>query len=218
MRFMNKLREPVNGLMHAVAAVAALVGLIILIVVAENDWIKLSSLIIYGTSLVLLLSASSAYHLVKGSPKAILWLRKLDHSAIYLLIAGTYTPICVNLFSGFWQWGMLALIWSLALVGIVTKLFIINLPRWFTATVYLIMGWLSVLAIQEILTNLPTGALVLLLLGGLAFTLGAVIYITKILDFVPGVFGFHEVWHIFVTLGCAFHYTMILIYVAASPV
>jgi hemolysin III len=210
----KKFREPVNGLTHLFAAVAALAGLVILLIIARDSLARQGSLLIYGVSLVLMLSASATYHLVKGSPRCLAVLRRIDHVAIYLLIAGTYTPICYNLFGGFWKWGMLSLIWALALLGIITKVLFINTPRWFTASVYIAMGWLAVLALQEMLAVLPAGALFWLLAGGLAYTMGAVVYITRILDFVPGVFGFHEVWHIFVILGAFFHFLVMLLYVA----
>jgi hemolysin III len=211
------MREPVNVLTHFFAALAAAVGVIFLLILGHGDFVKQVTFIIYGACLVLLFSASAAYHMYSGTAERLLVLRKLDHSAIYTLIAGTYTPICFNLFSGFWRWGMLAIIWSLALVGIGVKVFVINSPRWLTAGIYLVMGWLSLLALGEMLTALPRGALVWLLLGGLFFTVGAVIYITKWMDFVPHVFGFHEVWHIFVILGCLCHYVVIAAYVARLP-
>jgi len=159
-------------------------------------------------------SASAAYHLVKSKPQVMLWLRKLDHSAIYLLIAGTYTPICVHFFTGFWRWGILAIIWSMALAGIGVKLFIIRAPRWLTAGIYLLMGWLGVIAIREMLRAMPVGALVWLLAGGILFTVGALVYVLKRPNFFPGIFGFHEVWHIFVILGCLAHFILVAAYVA----
>jgi hemolysin III len=161
-------------------------------------------------------TASGTYHMVIARDSIILNLRKLDHSAIYLLIAGTYTPICVYFFNGFWQYGMLILIWSLAIIGIVVKLFVINAPRWINAGVYLIMGWLAIMGIQEILRTMPTAAIIWLVLGGLFYSVGAIIYITKFLDFFPGKFGFHEVWHIFVILGALSHYFVILKFIALS--
>ena len=161
-------------------------------------------------------SASAAYHLVRAKPRVILFLRKLDHSAIYLLIASTYTPMCLVRFTGFWHWGFLAIVWALAVSGIIAKIVTINTPRWLSAGLYLVMGWLSLAAIKQMLMMLPTGALVWLLIGGVFFTLGAVVYITKIMDFVPGIFGFHETWHIFVILGCFSHYLTILSVVAPT--
>ena len=210
------LREPVNGLTHLVAAMAATVGLVILLYLAYGALPEQVAILIYGSSLVLMFSASAAYHLVKSNPQVMLWLRKLDHSAIYLLIAGTYTPICVHFFTGFWRWGILAIIWAMALAGIGVKLFVIRAPRWLTAGIYLLMGWLAVIATREILAVMPVGALAWLLAGGFLFTLGALVYILKRPDFFPGVFGFHEMWHIFVILGCLAHFILVAAYIATQ--
>jgi hemolysin III len=211
---LSKLREPVNGLTHFFTAIAAIIGLIVLLIVGWGDAGRVISLLVYGISLILLFFASGFYHMVKGKPEVITRLRKFDHAAIYLLIAGTYTPLCWNMFTGFWKWGLLGIIWGLALVGIGVKIFFIKAPRWLTAGVYILMGWLAIIGIKEILAALPAGAVVWLLIGGIIYTIGAVIYITKKLDFVPGKFGFHEVWHIFVILGALSHYIMVAFYIA----
>ncbi len=213
-----KLREPVNGLTHFFAAIVAAVGLIVLIILGRNSLLKEISLVVYGVSLVLLFAASSSYHLVNASSKIVAALRKLDHAAIYLLIAGTYTPICTIMFTGFWKWGLLAIVWSLAVIGIVVKMFVMNAPRWITAGVYVIMGWLCLAAISEMLRVLPMSALLWLLIGGIIYTLGAVVYITKKLDFWPGAFGFHEVWHIFVILGALAHFIAIAGFIAPHSI
>ncbi|PKO09420.1 MAG: hypothetical protein CVU40_08945 [Chloroflexi bacterium HGW-Chloroflexi-2] len=212
----SKFREPISAITHLVAASISFIGLIILIVLGWGDFQKIIPFSIYGISLILMFTASGTYHMVIARDSIILNLRKLDHSAIYLLIAGTYTPICVYFFNGFWQYGMLILIWSLAIIGIVVKLFVINAPRWINAGVYLIMGWLAIMGIQEILRTMPTAAIIWLVLGGLFYSVGAIIYITKFLDFFPGKFGFHEVWHIFVILGALSHYFVILKFIALS--
>jgi hemolysin III len=194
--------------------VFSFIGLITLVYFGWGDFQKLITFIIYGLSLILMFSASGTYHMVIARDSIILNLRKLDHSAIYLLIAGTYTPICIYFFSGFWQFGMLAIIWSLALIGIIVKLFLINAPRWITAGVYLIMGWLAIMGVQEILRTMPTAAIIWLVIGGLFYSLGAIIYITKFMNFIPGKFGFHEVWHVFVILGALSHYYLIFRFIA----
>jgi len=209
-----KLRDPVSGLTHLGAAVAAAPGLAGLLYLGRGDVAKEISLLIYGVSLILMFAASATYHLVNSGPRVLRILRKLDHSAIYLLIAGAYTPICLHFFAGFWRWGMLGIIWLMAVTGIGVKLFIINAPRWLTAGVYLLMGWLSIAAIREMLRAIPAAALVWLAVGGLFFTFGAIVYILKHPDFRPGVFGFHEVWHIFVILGCLSHFIVIAAFVA----
>lgn len=213
-----RLREPVNAFTHlggAVAAVIATAGLFALVSFSDPQVPWVVSLLVYGLSLCLMFFASGIYHAVSAGPRVTAVLRKLDHSAIYLLIAGTYTPFCVIAFTGFWQWGFLVLIWTLAVVGIVVKLFIIRAPRWITAGVYVVMGWLSVFAIQEMLASLPAASILWLLIGGLTYTAGAVVYITKMMDFYPGLFGFHEVWHIFVILGAVSHFLAVVNLIAS---
>jgi hemolysin III len=210
----EKFRDPVSGLTHLAAAIIAAIGLIILLILGRGDPERELSLFIYGLSLILMFSASATYHLACTSPERQLRLRKMDHSAIYLLIAGTYTPVCLTFFTGFYRWGLLAIVWIFALVGIGIKMWMINVPRWVNAGIYLIMGWLAIFAIQQIITTMPLGAMLWLIAGGLFFTIGAIIYITRKMDFVPGVFGFHEVWHIFVILGCLCHFIMVARYIA----
>ncbi len=207
---LKRLREPVNSLTHWAGAVLALAGLVALLVVGWSKPAKIVSLLIYGVSLIAMFSASATYHMVRVKDKALEIFRKVDHSAIYLLIAGTYTPFCVNAFTGFWKWGMLSIIWSLAAIGIAVKVFIIKAPRWLNAGIYVVMGWLCVAAIGQMLAALPAWVTTWLFVGGVIYTLGAVVYITKIFNFFPGVFGFHEVWHIFVMLAAAAHFVAVL--------
>ena len=207
---LKKLREPVNSLTHWGGAILALAGLIALLIVGWGTPAKVVSLVIYGASLIFLFSASATYHMVRVKDKALEIFRKIDHSAIYFLIAGTYTPFCVNAFTGFWKWGMLIIIWSLAIIGIGVKVFVIRVPRWLNAGLYLAMGWLVVGASGQLMAALPAWVLTWLIIGGVIYTLGAIVYITKIFNFVPGVFGFHEVWHIFVLLAAAAHFVAVL--------
>jgi hemolysin III len=207
---LKKLREPVNSLTHWGGAILALIGLIALLIVGWSTPAKIISLAIYGASLIFLFSASATYHMVRVKDKALEIFRKVDHSAIFVLIAGTYTPFCVNAFTGFWKWGMLSIIWSLAVIGIVVKIFYIRAPRWLNAGIYLIMGWLCVAASGQFLAVLPAWVLTFLIIGGVTYTLGAIVYMTKIFNFKPGVFGFHEVWHIFVLLAAVFHFIAVM--------
>lgn len=211
-----KFREPVNALTHLITAGVAVIGQAVLLVVGWADPARIAALLVYGVSLVALFLASGIYHAAQVGPRALEMLRKMDHAAIYLLIAGTYTPFCVIAFDGFWRWGLLAVIWSLAAIGITVKIFIIRAPRWLNAGVYVLMGWLALAAIGEMLTALPAGALVWLMSGGIIYTLGAVVYITKSMNFWPGKFGFHEIWHIFVILGALAHFIAIVGYVAPA--
>lgn len=206
----HRLREPVSGLTHLGGAIAAFIGQIVLLVIAANGLEKFVSTLVYGLSLVGLFSASAAYHLVNAGPKVTAVLRQLDHSAIYLLIAGTYTPFCVNAFSGFYRWGLLAIVWGIAIAGIVVKLFYMGAPRWLSAGIYVLMGWLCLMAVGEMTVALSPFTLGWLIAGGVVYTLGAVVYATKIFNFAPGKFGFHEVWHIFVLLGALAHFVAVL--------
>jgi hemolysin III len=207
---LSKLREPINGLTHLGGAVAAFFGQIALLVVASNGTAKIISVTIYGVSLITMLTASATYHLAKVKPSVLQTLRKLDHSAIFLLIAGTYTPFCMIAFTGFWRWGLLGIIWAIAAVGITVKIFYLKAPRWLNAVIYVIMGWMCVIAAPQMLSTLPASSMAWLIIGGLIYTLGAVVYTTKIFNFVPGKFGFHEVWHIFVLLGALAHFVSVM--------
>jgi hemolysin III len=207
-------RQPFNGLSHLIGAILAVFGLGYLLFRGWGNAVREVSYALYGISLVLMFAASATYHLVDSNDRVMLFLRKLDHSAIYLLIAGTYTPICLIYLTGFWRVGLLSIVWAFGLIGIIVKLFVIRAPRWTTAGIYLVMGWLCLLAIGPIVRALPADAFIWLVAGGLFYTVGAVIYITKKLDFYPGVFGFHEVWHIFVLLGAFSHYLLIALFTA----
>jgi hemolysin III len=210
---LSKIREPVNGMTHLGGAITAFIALIALLIIGKSDAMKEISLLIYGLSLIALFSASAAYHLIQANSNIIQILRKLDHSAIYVLIAGTYTPFCLLAFKGFFHWGMLEIVWSFALVGIIVKIFYVKAPRWLNATIYVVMGWLGISAAGQVTSALPVNVLVWLITGGVIYTLGAIIYSTKIFNFYPGIFGFHEVWHIFVLLGAIAHFISVLLLV-----
>lgn len=202
------LREPFNSLSHLAGAAIALPAAVMLVARADTP-AKAIAFAIYGASLFFMMAASGIYHASMASPRVLARLRKVDHSAIYLLIAGSYTPFCLIAFDGFWRWGMLAIIWALALAGIIIKIYIIGLPRGVTAGIYLAMGWLSLIAGREFLTALSPTTLAWLAAGGVLYSLGAIVYATKKGDFFPGRFGFHEIWHVFVLLAAAAHFVAI---------
>ena len=207
---LSKLREPVNGLTHLAGAILGFFGMIVMLIIASGDAMKVASVLVYNLGLMAMFLASGIYHSAIVRPAVLQTLRKIDHSAIFLLIAGTYTPFCLLAFTGFWHWGLLALIWSIAAIGIVVKVFYIRSPRWLHTGIYVAMGWLCVMAAPQMPSVLPTSAMVWLFVGGVIYTLGAVVYATKTLDFVPGKFGFHEVWHIFVLLGALAHFIAVM--------
>jgi hemolysin III len=215
---LSKLREPVNGLTHLGGAILGFIGMIAMLIIARGAALKVASVLVYSFGLMAMFFASGIYHSAIVKPSVQQILRKIDHSAIFLLIAGTYTPFCLLAFTGFWHWGLLALIWAIAAIGIVVKVFYIKSPRWLHTGIYVLMGWICVMAAPQMPSVLPTAAMVWLFVGGVIYTLGAVVYATKALDFVPGKFGFHEVWHIFVLLGALAHFIAIMSLLALPPV
>ena len=214
---MNRLnaifKDPISGLIHLATAVAALVGGVFLFLAAPANWAARSAALAYSVTLVLLFAASATYHLVKTRPARELLLRRLDHSAIFLLIAGTYTPVCVIVLTGTLRWLMLSAIWGMALAGIGFKLLTMRSSRWLSVAIYMVMGWLGVLSFGQLFQALHWPAMAWLLAGGVLYSLGALVYATKWLDFYPGVFGFHEVWHLFVTAASGAFYVFVLRYV-----
>ena len=212
----KRLREPVSGLTHLAGVLLALVGLGVLLVRASGAG-RVDQFVafgVFGCSLVALYAASTLYHLLPVSPATVARLRKLDHVAIFVLIAGTYTPICVLALEGGWSVGVLGLVWTLALCGGLLKVFWMDAPRWLSVGLYLAMGWLAVIAASAIFQAVPPGGIAWILGGGLVYSVGAVIYGFKWPNPVPGVFGFHELWHLFVLAGSACHFLAMLLYIA----
>jgi hemolysin III len=213
-RAKKRLREPVNGLTHLAGGLLAFVGLIVLLATAASAG-RVDQLVafgIFGFSLIALYLASSLYHLLPLSPAGVARLRRLDHVAIFVLIAGTYTPFCLLALDGGWRWGLLALVWSLALGGVSLKLFWMDAPRWLSVLLYLGMGWVAVVAAPALLRVVPAGGMAWVLAGGLTYSAGALVYGLKRPNPVPGVFGFHELWHLFVVAGSACHFWAVLRY------
>lgn len=211
----SKFREPVSGFTHMAGAILSLIGLIILGVNAlyNRGIIYFVVFGVFGVSLILLYSASTIYHLVRLSEKAIKILRRLDHSMIYVLIAGTYTPICLIALKGRLGIGLLIGIWSLAVIGIILKMFWLEAPRWLYTSFYVFMGWISVFVIVPLARIIPISGIWWMFAGGILYTVGAVIYGTKWPRIKSKVFGFHEVFHIFVLLGSFCHYWLMLKYI-----
>jgi hemolysin III len=212
----KRLREPVNGLTHLVGGLLASVGLVVLLATAASAG-RMDQLVafgVFGFSLIALYTASALYHLLPLSPASVARLRRADHITIFLLIAGTYTPFCLLALDGGWRVGLLGLIWGLALCGVLLKLLWMDAPRWLSVTLYLGMGWVAVIAAPALFRAVPTGGVVWVLGGGLVYSAGALIYGLKRPNPVPGVFGFHELWHVFVVAGSACHYWAVLWYIA----
>jgi hemolysin III len=201
----------VNGLTHLAGGLLACVGLLVLLASAgRTDQIVAFG--IFGLSLVALYSASALYHLLPLSPTGVARLRRVDHMMIFVLIAGTYTPFCLIALDGAWRVGLLGVIWSLALCGVLLKIFWMGTPRWLSVALYLGMGWVAVIAAPALFLAVPAGGMIWVLGGGLLYTAGALVYALKRPNPAPGTFGFHELWHLFVVAGSACHYWAVLRY------
>lgn len=204
----NVLKDPASGLSHLAGAVLSVLGLVALLRVgiANHDTWQIVSFAIFGGSLILLYSASATYHLLSVSVRAEVVLRKLDHIMIFVLIAGTYTPVCLIALRGPAGYAMLAVVWSLAVAGVFFKVFCLNAPRWAYTGVYLLMGWMSLFIIVPLARAVGLRTLLWLLIGGVFYSLGAVIYGLKKPNLIPRWLGFHEIFHLFIILGSLSHF------------
>jgi hemolysin III len=207
-------KDPASFLTHFAGFVFALVGMVVLVALSPGPWLKTVSFALYGGSLALLFLASSAYHFFDLGERRNLWLRRLDHSAIFLLIGGTYAPMMVHLLDGPWRVGMLVAIGVIALFGVIFKLTWFHAPRWVDAGMYLGMGWLVVLPGSRVFGAMTPETLAWTVAGGVLYTVGAVVYALKWPDPWPEKFGFHDVWHLFVLAAAAAHFKMVWTMVA----
>lgn len=202
------LREPVNAVTHLVGAVIALFVAVLLVVFADGGVLSTFAFALFGGSSVFLFTSSTLLHAVHASPAGERRLRRLDHAAIFVLIAGTYTPITLVAMQpayATWGWVLFAVAWGVALAGVVFKMLWIGAPRWLSTALYLAMGWLVVVAIVPVARSLGAAGMTWLGIGGAFYTVGAIIYAMKRPNLAPGVFGFHELWHLFVLAGWAAH-------------
>ena len=205
-----------SGLTHCIGAILAVAGLVFLILESVNPvkpW-HIVSFSVFGTGLILLYTASTLYHWLPLSENGIRNLRRLDHIMIFVLIAATYTPVCLIPLRGPWGWSLFGSVWALAILGIFLKLFWLQAPRWFSTTVYIVMGWLAIAGVWPLIMALHVEGFIWVLMGGLLYTIGAVIYAIKLPNPWPNFFGFHEIFHIFVMLGSVSHFWVMYEYVA----
>jgi len=203
--------EIANAVTHGVGGVLALVALVLLVVLAVQlgDWWRIASALAYGITLVLLYTASTLYHALPG-PRVKHVFKIFDHASIYLLIAGTYTPFTLLALRGPWGWSLFAAVWTLAVAGVALEAFWVYRPKWLSALIYLVMGWLVIVAIRPLIAVLPPLGLWLLVAGGLAYTLGTGLYVMKRVPYT------HAGWHLFVLAGSALHFFAVLLLVRAA--
>jgi hemolysin III len=207
--------DPFSCYSHLFGAALAIAGLVVLVVISRDDPWRVVGFSVYGASLVILYLASTVYHWLLVPLAQRKWLNRVDHVAIFLLIAGTYTPVCLVTLRGGWGWTMLGIIWTAAVAGTILKLGFRSLPRWVSASIYVAMGWAAVVAVVPLARAFPPSALAWLLAGGLLYTTGAVVYATRRPNPYPRVFGFHEIFHVFVLAGSVAHFVFMLRWVAA---
>lgn len=210
------IREPINGLTHLAGAILSFAGLLAMVIKASlttSSPIAITAVAIFGISLMLLYSASATYHMVIAKDKVIAFLRKLDHSMIYVLIAGSYTPFCLITLNGVTGWVLFGIVTAVALSGILFKMIWFNCPRWLSTALYIAMGWIIVFAFAPLSESLSSAGVLLLLLGGILYTIGGVIYAVKPRFLEFNHMGFHEIFHIFIMMGSMAHFLCVFMFV-----
>lgn len=216
---MNKkhLKDPWSAITHFIGMLMAIFAGIPLLIKAaqEPGKIYLVSLSIYLISMILLYAASTTYHSLDISEKVNQWLKKFDHMMISVLIAGTYTPVCLLVLKGTLGIVLLSLVWSFAIIGIIIKAFWVNCPKWFSSVLYIGMGWTCVIAFTRLLDALSPGAFGWLLAGGIIYTIGGIIYALKLPIFnnKHKNFGSHEIFHLFVMGGSVCHFIVMYVFI-----
>lgn len=217
----QKLKDPGSAITHFIGMMMAIFAATPLIIksLSAPDKLHVISLTIFIVSMILLYGASTIYHSLDLSPRVNTLLKKLDHMMIFILIAGSYTPICLIVLNGAKGRFLCALVWTIAVIGIIVKGFWINCPKWFSSVLYIGMGWTCVLAFTQILNNLTPAAFGWLLAGGIIYTIGGIIYALKLPIFngKHKYFGSHEIFHLFVMGGSACHFILMYVYVANMP-
>ena len=204
------VKDPFPGLSHWVGVGLSVAALVVLLVLADGRPLHVVAFAVYGTTLVLLYLASAMAHSLHGSPRTEDRLNRLDFAAIFLLIAGTYTPLCLVALRGALGWGLLIAVWVMAALGVISVLGSRAPRTGLRVTLYLAMGWLAVLGAGRVLEVLPPSGLAWLVAGGVIYSLGAVVFLTNRPNLWPGRFVAHDLWHVMVLAGSACHFMLIL--------
>jgi hemolysin III len=205
-------RPRLRGVLHETAFSVSLVVGTLLIVYADGGRERVAASIFAG-SVSLMLGASTLYHRVTWGPRLRLWMRRIDHAGIYLLIAGTYTPVGLLVLTGAWQTVILAIVWTGAGAAIILKFAWVEAPKWLAAVIGVALGWVGVIVMPQLASRSGIAAVVLLLVGGLAYTAGAVVYARRRPDPVPQVFGYHELFHALTIVAVACQYVAVAFWV-----
>jgi hemolysin III len=207
------LKPRLRGVLHQWAFFVALVAGTVLVLLAPEGQATFATAV-YATSVVALFGVSALYHRINWvSAAARRWMRRLDHTMIFFLIAGTYTPFALLVLDGALSTAILVAVWGGALLGIILNLVWIDSPKWVTAVVYIAIGWVAIIAFPELISELGWGAIALIAGGGVLYTLGAVVYARKRPDPAPAVFGYHEIFHALVIAAAILQYAAVAFYV-----
>jgi hemolysin III len=204
-----------RGTLHLLMAILAPFGLVLLLLIADSPRAYVGASI-FAASLVALYASSASYHLAPWPARSRGIMKRIDHSMIFALIAGTYTPFCLIVLGNGWGITMLALVWTFAGLGMLMHIAWPFAPRWLGVAIYMAIGWLALIPVVEVVTHMQVGAVAALLFGGLLYSIGGVIYAMKRPNPFPRVFGFHEVFHLFVIAGSLVHFALIAVYVLPS--
>jgi hemolysin III len=210
-------REPVSTVTHGIGVLLSIAALIALLILAHGRVWQIVSFALYGATLITLYTASTLYHGVKGNKSTTDALRRFDYCAIYLLIAGTYTPVCLVALHGICGWRIIGAEWSLAAVGIIAALLWRTAPDWLRVALYLVMGWMIVIVFPTLKAALPPGGVAWLIAGGIVYSLGTVVFATNRPHLWPGKFSAHDLWHLFVVGGSVCHYVLMATFIARLP-
>ena len=201
--------ERISFYTHLSGVIFAIIGFVFLIKLTLGNSSLMLLSAVYSFSLIFLFSASSLYHFFKKEENEISFWRKLDHVAIFFMIAGSYTPICYLFLDGYWKIGTIIFQWVLVFLGLLFKLFFLNAPRFLNTTIYLLMGWMAIVLMPTLYFGMPINIFYLLMMGAAAYTVGAIIYGFKKPILFSGKFGFHEIFHVFILIGATLHFIMI---------
>ncbi len=212
------IREPGSALTHFVGMMMAVFAAMPLLIKAavSGGHTTFLAMAVFMASMILLYGASATYHSVNLSGRSLKIFRKIDHMMIFVLIAGSYTPVCLITLGGELGYRLLALVWGIAIIGMLIKAFWVTCPKWFSSLIYISMGWVCVLVFGQLLDSLPPAAFLWLLAGGIIYTVGGVIYALKLPLFNAShkYFGSHEIFHLFVMGGSICHFIFMYVYVA----
>lgn len=209
---LGKMQNPIRGFLHGSAAVATLVGLVFLIVRAWGSAAALAGVLIFGLALLVMYTVSSLYHSIPWGKTWKTRLQRVDHSMIYLVVAGTFTPIAIAALDGVSLAVSLSVLWGMAATGVFLKSLLPNVKTWLSVSLQLAMGWIAIAWVPRIVDELGLGAVVLILLGGLSYTVGAVIFLTKRPKLLPRSFSYHELFHLLVVTASVLHFMAIWLY------